>query len=144
MQRQKQCFNHFSAPARLTLDVLKKISPQKRRRKTPERINPPTPPLLRYLVENNHVLLTKLLPPTQTRTRTMNKVSTAVEDKDKITTLLLQVSILFLGRKRRTLPKSSAISVIEKSIMPTSVLEIRKKSQKTSVSLDKLHAGDWD
>lgn len=64
------------------------------------------------------------------RIKTTNEVPNAAENKDKFVTLtpLLWVSILFLKKKERILPKSSAISAIKKSITLISILGIRKKS----------------
>ena len=111
-----------------------------------ERISPPTPPLLTRLVENSPLLLSKL-PPTRRKTRTTNKVPSAAEDEGNkivILTPLPRVSILFPRRQEKTgiCPKSNAFTAIGKDITPTSILGIRRKSQKTSDSLGNLYAGD--
>ena len=140
MQRQKQCFNHLLAPATWTQSVPGRTDPQKRKRRTSERISPPTPPLLIYLVENSHFLLSRLSPPTLRKT-----VPGVAENNNRVvtSTFLPQKLILFPKKKGGTCPKSSAITVIEKDITLTSVFEIRKRSQKTSDSLSNLHAGDY-
>ena len=92
---------------------------------------------------NSHFPLSRPLLPIRRGTKT-NKIPDIAKNGNKITTLLPRVSILFLRRKRRTLPKSSTIPTIRKGITPTSILEIRSRSQKTSVSLGDFHASDWD
>ena len=100
--------------------------------------------LLTHLVENSHLLLSKLPLPTQRKIKTNNEIPGVVENRDKVATPILQVSILFLRGKKRILPKSNAIPAIRKGIMPTYIFKIRKRSQKTSVSLGNLHADYWD
>ena len=60
------------------------------------------------------------------KTKTNNKVPGNVEDRDRIVvpTSLPRVSISFLKKKEKTLPKSSTILTIRKGITPTSILEI--------------------
>ena len=62
----------------------------------------------------------------------MNKVFGTAEDRDTVVapTLLPRVFILFLRRKKRTLPKSSAISAIRKGITLISIFGIRKGVKK--------------
>ena len=121
-----QCFNHLPAPARWTQGAFKGIGSQKRRRRTPEKISLSTPPLLTHLVKNSHLPFSRLLPPTQRKTRTTNEISDVAKDKNRVVapTPLPQLSISFLRRKRRTLPKLSTITVIGKDITPTSILGI--------------------
>ena len=82
--------------------------------------------------------------PTPRKTKTTNEVTGVVKDKNRIVnlTLLPQVLILFLRKKKGTFPKLSIITVIRKNITPTSVLGIQWKRQKTSDGLGNLHAGD--
>ena len=65
---------------------------------------------------------------------------------DRVVTLipLPRMSILFPRKKGRTgtCSKLNAITTIKKDITPTSILGIRRRSQKTSDSLSNLHAGD--
>ena len=108
-----------------------------------EKISPPTPPLLIHLVGNS-LPLGRLPPPTRKRTRTTNEVPGTAEDGDRVATPtpLPRVSISFAQRKGGTCPKLNAIIAIGKDITLTSILGIRKSSQKTSDSLGNLHAGD--
>ena len=146
MQRQRQCSNHLLAPVIWTQDVPKGTGPPRRRRKTPvERISPPTPPLLIRLMGNSLLLLSKLPPPTQKRTRITSKEVFSAEkaDKDRVVamTLLYWLSTPQLSRRRKKMsPKSSATTVTRRDIMLPSV----PKDQKTCVSLNDLHAGNWD
>ena len=76
------------------------------------------------------------------KTRTLKKISGTTKNKDKIAimTFLLQVLILFLKKKKKTSVKSNIFTIREKAIIPQSVL--RKKIQKTSVSLGNFYVGD--
>ena len=121
IQRQKRCYSQPQLPVRLTSSISKSIGLQKKRRRTLERLNPLILSLLIYLVGNssNRARLAK-------KTRTTNKFLGAAKKKDRVPamTLLLWVSISFLRKKRRTLPKSSAIFAIGKSINPINIFKI--------------------
>ena len=146
MRKQRRCSNYPPLPAIWTHSAIEEVGRQRRRRKrrTPEKISTPTPPLLTYLVGNSHLPLGRLPPPTRRRTKTTNEVPGAAEDGDRVATPtpLPRVSISFPRRKGRTCLKLSAITAIGKDITPTSILEIRRSSQKTSVGLGGLYAGD--
>ena len=147
MQKQSRCYNPPPAPATWTQGILGEAGPLRERRGIPvERISPPTPPLLTYLVGNSHLPLGRLPPPTRGRTRTTNEVPGTAEDGDMLVmaTPLPWVSISFPQKKGGTCPKSGAITAIRKNITPTSILGTQRSSQKTSVGLGNLHAGDWD
>ena len=141
MQRQSRCCNPPPVPATWIQGVPEGISPLKRKGKTPvERISLPTPPLLTYLVGNNHLLLSRLPPPTRRRTRTTKEVLSTVvdEDGDEAKTLLQQVLTLFLRRKKKTSPMLNASTAEGRAISPINVLRRKSRSQKTSDSLDNL------
>lgn len=78
------------------------------------------------------------LSPTRKKTKTTKKVFGTIIDKDgnKTKTLLQQVSILLLKKKKNTSSILNA-SIIEKIvILPISLLKLKTRSQKTSTSLD--------
>ena len=150
MQRHKRCCNPPPVLGTWTQDVLE--GKRKRTRKTPlERISLPTPFPLTCLVGNSHLPPSRLLSPTQRRTKTTSKEVLGVEkaDKDKVvaaTPLQRELTLTLSREKRETSSKSSASPVIERDIIRTNVPRIRiwRENSKTSVSLGNLHAGDWN
>ena len=78
------------------------------------------------LVKNSHLLLSRLPPLMQRRTKTTNKVPGAVEDEDKVLTAtpLPRVLISFLRKMGGICPKLSPITAIGKDITLTSILVI--------------------
>ena len=143
MQRQKRCCNLPPVPATWTQSVLERT--KKRMRKTLiERISPSSPPLLTHLVRNSHLPLSKLSLPIRRKTKINNKVSGAVEDEDRVAIPLPRVSMPASSKgKWKISPKLSVTTVIERGIIPTSAFGTQKRSQKTIISLGKLHASDW-
>ena len=146
MQKQKHCYSPLPVFVTWTQGILKGTSPPERKKKTPvERISLPTPPLLTRLIKNSSFPLSRLPPPTQRRTKTTStevlNAEEAVEDRIMAMIFLQWMSMPLSSRRRReTSPKSSATTVTKRNIRLPSV----PKSQKTSVSLGDLHAGDLD
>ena len=119
MQRQRRCSNLLLAPTRWTQVASKNTDPRRRKRRTPEKISPPTPFLLTHLVRNSHLLLSRLPPLTRRRTKTTNEVPAAIKDRDKVVaaTSLQQVLTPTPSKERRkTSPKSSASPIIGRDI----------------------------
>ena len=138
MRRQRQCSNPPPVSATWTYGIPKGTSPLRRRRKTPiKRISLPTPPLLTHLVENTHLPLSKLPPPTQRRT---SAEALGIE-RDEAKTHLQRASMP-PQRRKKTSSKLTTSTTGRKAIMPTGVLKKRNKSQKTSIHLGNLHIND--
>ena len=118
----------------------------KKKKKTPvERISLPPLPLLARLVENSPFPLSKLLPPTQRRTRTISKEVLGAEEADKdraaaTTPLQWVLTPTPSRRKWKMFPKLSATTVIGRDITPPCV----PKGQKNSIGLSGFYAGDWN
>ena len=141
MQRQNCCYNHFLVLARWTQDISKGTSSLRRKRKTLKGLSSLIFFLLTCLVGS---LLIKAKP--TKKTKTTNKVSSAVKDRNRVVAPLIflpWVLILFLRKKRGILPKLSAIPAIRKNITLTNILKIQKKSQKTSDRFGNLYVGDF-
>ena len=105
MRRQKHYYNPSPVPGTWTHGVPKGTSPLRRMRKTPvERISLPAPLLLTHLVRNSHLLPSKLLSPTQRRTRTTSKkvlnAERANEDRIAATTPLQWLLTPALSKKK--------------------------------------------
>ena len=69
MWRQKHCYNHLLGPGRLISDIPKRTSPQKRKKKTPERQSLLT---LLLLTSINDLPSTRAQPARRTKTTSKN------------------------------------------------------------------------
>ena len=144
MQRQRHCCNHPLLSVRLIQSVFKGTGLQKKRRKIPKRLSPLIFFPLMYLVASTYNFLStraRLIK----RSKTTKKVLDVIEGKDKVIVMTSLQRVLMLmssKRKKKISSKLSTLTAIEKDITPTSVFKIQRKSQKTSVSLGNLYAGD--
>ena len=139
MRKSRHCYSHPQTSGRLTPSLFKYKNWQRRRR-TPEKISPLTSSLLTRLVGHSHLLLSRLPPPTQKRTKTT--AETLSMDRDEVKTYLQWVSTSLQRKKKETFPKSIASIIEKRAIMPISVLKRGNKSQKTSNNLGDLYAND--
>ena len=108
--------------------------PAKKKKKTLDRISPPTSPLLTHLIRSSHLSLSKLLPLTRKKTLNTTKILGIGKHVSEAKIYLHRVPTSLPRKKKKTFPKLCASTIRRKIIMLTSFLR-RGKSQITSVSL---------
>ena len=124
MYRQMRYYNYPQALGRSMSSISKGIDQWKRKIRTLEKISLSTFSLLMYIVGSKYLLFNR------TKTGTNKEVfATMVDgDRDKIKTLLQQVSTLLARRKNKISPMSNTSTIEGKAILPTSVLRKRSKT----------------
>ena len=126
MWRLRRCSNQPQVSARWIPGISKGTSPSERRRRTLKALSLLTLLPLIHLIGNSHLLLTRLPPPSQRKTKT--KVFDVDKDGNKAKVYLQRVLMSLPRRKKESSPKSIAPTTERRVIMPTIVRRRRNRS----------------
>lgn len=119
--------------------ISKGISQPKKKIKTLRKINPLIFSGLTCLVGKNLFTRAK----STRKTKTTKKIFSIVKNKNRVIVIILLPQVLrsFLKKKKKTFSRLSISTASEKVITLSNVL--KKKIQKTSISLDNLYGGNY-